>query len=54
MIQGRARVGTARKAWIATTCLASAAADAPRRLGARFQPIVPRIQLEYADVRLRT
>jgi phytoene synthase len=53
-IEGRAHVGSARKAWIAAQCLAGSLREVPRRLSARFRPIVPRIQLEYADVRLRS
>ncbi len=53
-IEGRAFVGKARKLGIALRSLGAAAAEAPRRLTARFRPIIPRIKLEYADVRLRS
>lgn len=51
-VEGRAYVGGGRKAWIATRTVAHAVADAPRRVTRRFQPAVPQVQLEYADVRL--
>lgn len=51
-IEGRAYVGTARKAWIASRCVGASVLEAPRRFTRRFQPVVPRAQLEYADVRL--
>ena len=51
-VEGRAVVGKARKLGIASQVLARMTADGPRRLAARFQPVVPRIELEYADVQL--
>ena len=51
-VEGRAFVTSSRKAWIATRALSHAAADVPRRVTRRFEPVVPRAQLEYADVRL--
>ena len=51
-VEGRAYVGAAGKAWIAACSLGAGALDLPRRLLRRFRPVVPRAQLEYADVRL--
>lgn len=52
-IEGRAVVGTPSKVWIALRAVGAAFAELPRRATARFRPIIPRIQVEYADVRLR-
>ncbi len=52
-IEGRAFVRRGQKVGIGLRALLRAGSEAPRRLTKRFRPIVPRAQLEYADVRLR-
>ncbi|MDJ0975238.1 MAG: phytoene/squalene synthase family protein [Planctomycetota bacterium] len=52
-VEGRAYVGKAGKLWIATRSVGAAIGEMPRRLVSRFRPIVPRIQVEYADVQLQ-
>ena len=51
-VAGRATVSTARKLSIAAGAAVRVTAGLPRRLKTRFQPIVPRMQLEYSDVLL--